>query len=176
MCKLVRDIRGKVVLCQSVQDLSLHNFFSVCFLDTHSHTGICTLPPITEDLSSRPNQLVREANAAIEKVVKENDKEDKCSVIQVYSRFEAILEKKARKSSLVSLGLFFPISTIQVFVYHFPFLGFLFTWNILSAFVGQTLLCDGVHLNEKGRDELVDAVIEWLNKKHVAKAIAVKKS
>jgi len=39
---------------------------------------------------------------------------------------------------------------------------------------GQHLLVGGVHLNESGRDEVVDAIVEWLLGANVAKAIAVK--
>lgn len=131
--------------------------------------GICTLPPLGENLNSRSNQLVREANDIIEQVAAADG--DRCTVIPVFARLESHLEKKRRGLSL-PVDYFALVAIIMNPLFHMA--GRIFTWNRLSALVGNTILSDGVHLNETGKDEVVDVVVDWLLKKNVAKAIAVK--
>jgi len=129
--------------------------------------GVCTLPPMGENLKSAANQVIRQANDIIYKVT--SSCEDKVTVVPVYEKFEAILEKKRRGG--LPVDLFFPVALFMNPLYHvLPF----FTFNMLSAPFGHSLLSDGLHLNENGRDEMVELVVEWLVKKNIAKAIAVK--
>jgi hypothetical protein len=94
----------------------------------------------------------------------------------VFDRLQDVLEtekkRRRRSSSLFSVDYFVFLSACMNPLFHLC--GFLFNWNVLSALVGNVVLSDGVHLNDTGRDVLVDCVVEWLMQKHVAKAIAVK--
>jgi len=133
------------------------------------HIGICTLPPITENLNSRPNQMVREANAVIERVAATDED---ATVIPVFERLEAVLEK-SRKRSWMGLGpLHYVAFLVQNYLFHC--LGFVFSWNMLGSIFGQTLLPDAIHLNDTASSIVVDAIVDWLLEKNVAKAIAVK--
>ncbi|KAL7570194.1 hypothetical protein ACA910_020026 [Epithemia clementina (nom. ined.)] len=132
--------------------------------------GVCTLPPLGEDLSSPANDWVRKVNTVIEKTV--NSFNDKCSVVPVFQRFESILEKKPGKGKGISVDHFMVVAFFMNLIYHM--LPGMVTWNALSKLVGNILLTDGVHLNDNGKDIIVDLVVEWLMTKNVAKAIAVK--
>jgi lysophospholipase L1-like esterase len=126
--------------------------------------GVCTLPPMGENLRSRANDVVREANAVIERVVQKAG--DKVTLIPVYDTLEAVLEKKRRRFHwpVELLGI---TAAIQNVLFHMLFS----SWNLWSTGV---VLTDGLHLNERGRDVVVDLIVDWLNQKNIAKAIAVK--
>jgi lysophospholipase L1-like esterase len=142
--------------------------------------GLATLPPMGENLTSPANQLVRQANEVIERAAasfagpKEN-----ISIIPVYSSLEAILEKSKtnrRKAALLlsSVDYFIPISIWMCYMYYIPIFTGWMTWNKLATVVGNSVMSDGIHLSEKGRDVIVELIVDWLNKKNIAKAIAVK--
>lgn len=138
--------------------------------------GVCTLPPLGENLNSRSNDLVRQANQIIESVVAKEANE-RCSVVPVHSKFEAVLEKEGRKKFSLPLDISVFVSGLQVAAYHLLAPCGCFTWNMLGKLVGNSLLFDGIHLNDKGRDLVVEAIVDdWLVKKNIAKAIAVKTS
>lgn len=131
--------------------------------------GVCTLPPMGENLDAKPNRIIREANEVIERVVSKSP--GKVTLIPVYSRFESILEKKAKKSGS-KFEFHYLYSSIQVPLFYM--IPALFDWNRLASLCGNTLLVDGLHLCERGCDEVVDLIVEWLLSANVAKAIAVK--
>jgi acyl-CoA thioesterase I len=139
--------------------------------------GLCTLPPLGEDLSSSYNQCVRNANAVIERVASSANasSENKVSVVPLYAALEAVLEKERRKWTLpypyfmVATMVEYPIRYVAQFA-----AGIVVSWITLSKPLGYTVLSDGLHLNERGRDILVSVVVEWLHRKNLAKAIAVK--
>jgi lysophospholipase L1-like esterase len=134
-----------------------------------SQVAVCTLPPLGENLDAPENRLIREANEIIHKVVANAN--GKVKMIPIYEKFQAILEKKKGKGTAVNS--FIPIFISQCPLYYMTpdFLN----WNKLSSLFGNTLLTDGLHFNERGRDEVVESVVDWLvNQANVAKAIAVK--
>jgi lysophospholipase L1-like esterase len=131
--------------------------------------GICTLTPMGEDLKAPANKVVRQANEIIERVVAAQG--EGCTVIPVFERFESILEKRRRSWNTLSVDYFLYVALIMNPLYlAIPFLN----WNKLSALFSHKLLSDGLHLNENGKDEVVELIVDWLMKKNVAKAIAVK--
>lgn len=133
--------------------------------------GVCTLPPMGEDLSAPANDWVRKANMVIIKTV--NSYNDKCSIVPLFEQFESILEKKPGKRKGLSVDWFLPTAVVMAILYHMiP--GGVFSWDTLSKPFGHVLLTDGLHLNDRASDILVDLVVEWLMTKNVAKAIAVK--
>jgi len=128
--------------------------------------GICTLPPIGEDLQSEINtKYITTANDRIRQVVDQAG--TNVQLVPLYDKLEAVIEKTKKSQSMIPLALFPLVTALQgVGVY----LGGL-SWNALSV---GTVLSDHVHLNERGRDIMVEAVIEWLIAAGVTKAIAVK--
>jgi len=130
--------------------------------------GLCTLPPMGENLKSPSNKLVREANEIIERVG--SKAAERVTIIPVFDQMETILEKRKRFWSW-PFDFWLIAGLLQYPFYHV--LG-LFSWNTLSRPFGYHILSDGLHLNERGRDVVVDLVVEWLSARNVAKAIAVK--
>jgi lysophospholipase L1-like esterase len=136
-----------------------------------THIGIVTLPPMGEDLRSPANDWVRRANEVIARVAASDD-ERRTTVVPLFDALEAQISKKRRKWAL-------PVESVMVLLlimnplYHL--FGGIFTWNRMSAMVGNVVLSDCLHLNDTGRDILVDLIVEWLIKANVAKAIAVKR-
>lgn len=136
--------------------------------------GVCTLPPLGEDLKSTANEYVRKANIIIEKTV--NNCNEKCTIVPLYSKMEAILEKKPNKNNKwgsLSVDYYLPLNIIMTTLY--TLLPGMISWNTLSKPFGNLLLSDGLHLNDTGRDVVVDTVVEWLLQNNIAKAIAVKR-
>lgn len=133
-----------------------------------TQVGVCTLPPLGEDLKSPANKLIRQANDAIEQAVQQYG--DRCTLIPVFDRFEGILEKEGRRKNLLGFSLILKI--LMGGLYHL--LPGLIKFQTMGGLVGHTLLHDCVHLNERAGSELVDLIVEWLVNKGVAKAIAVK--
>ena len=134
-----------------------------------SQVGLCTLPPMGENLNHAANVVVRQANQVIERVVA--NASGKVSLVPVYAQLETILEKKKRRWSL-PMDFWFPLALVMCPLYRL--LPFLVNWNRLGALVGNTVLSDGLHLNEHGRDQVVELIVDWLIQANVAKAIAVK--
>ena len=133
-----------------------------------TQVGVCTLPPLGEDVKSQANKMVRQANDAIAQAVSRAG--DKFTLIPVFDRFETILEKEGKRTDWLVLS---PVlSAVMAMTYQL--LPGMVSWNFLGRLVGHKLLYDGIHLNERAGAELVDLIVEWLVTKGVAKAIAVK--
>lgn len=130
--------------------------------------GVSTLPPQGENLKSKENDKVRQANEIIERVVRQQG--DKCKLVPLYDRMESVLEKKKGGAPF---SLFFLIFQMTMPLY--TMLPSPFTLNVLSGLFGNTLLSDGIHLNERGRDILVDCITEWLVGSGITKTIALKR-
>lgn len=130
--------------------------------------GLCTLPPLGEDLRSKSNDWIRRANDIVAKVAETSG--DRVSTIPVFDAMESFLEK-SRSSFKLPLLLTCAMSLWMYPVFHLTPLG---SWNLLSRPLGLQLLSDGIHLNERGRDIVVDAIVDWLMARNVTKAIAVK--
>lgn len=144
----------------------------LCFIRQSSPVvkiALCTLPPLGEDLSSRANKMVREANEIIERVAKSDDV---CSVLPVFDRLESMIEKGNRRKKRLPVEMSLILALIMMPMYH---VCRMFNWNTLSSIVGHTVLTDGIHLNEKAADEIADLIVDWLLTVQVAKAIAVKR-
>lgn len=133
-----------------------------------TQVGVCTLPPLGEDLKSPANQLIRQANDIIEQAVQEYG--DRCTLIPVYDRFESIIEKEGKRRDL--LNYFAPLAIMMGAAFHL--LPGMIKFDTMGKLVGHVLLHDSVHLNDRAGNELVDLIVEWLINKGVAKAIAVK--
>jgi lysophospholipase L1-like esterase len=131
-----------------------------------TQVGVATLPPLGEDMRSAPNKLIREANAIIEQACQQAG--DKFTVIPLFDRFESILEKEGRRGRGSSIVAF----AVNGFLYAL-FKGMI-KLNTLGKVWGNSLLHDGIHMNERAAEECVDLIVDWLVSKGLAKAIAVK--
>jgi lysophospholipase L1-like esterase len=129
-----------------------------------------------ENLRSSANEWVRRANEVIVRVAaaaSSDDAENRPAVIPLYEALEAIIEKKGRRWAL-PVEAAGPLAMLMNPLHHLLG-GAVFSWNLMSRVVGNAVLSDGLHLNDTGRDVLVDLICEWLIKANVAKAIAVKR-
>lgn len=133
-----------------------------------TQVGLCTLPPIGEDLRSKWNEWIRQANDIVNKVAETSG--DRVSSIPVYNQMESFLEKH-RSGFNLPLMFSYVMALWMNPVFHLTPFG---SWNLLSRPLGLQLLSDGIHLNERGRDIVADAIVDWLMTRNVTKAIAVK--
>ena len=145
-------------------------------MSPHVQLAICTLPPLGENLNSYSNHMIRQANGIIERMVTE--KATTCAritLLPLYQTLEtAILQKKWPYA--VPYDLWGLVATMMTPLYHIPH-GSLFSWNSLSYLFGNhAVMSDGIHFNVRGRDALVGLIVhDFLYKKNITKAIAVKK-
>jgi lysophospholipase L1-like esterase len=145
-------------------------------ISPHVQLAICTLPPLGENLNSYSNQMIRQANGIIERLVTEKSSTcPRISLIPLYHELECVILQKKWKYS-IPYDIWWLVATVMYPLYHIPH-GTILSWNTLSYLMGNhSVLSDGVHLNENGRNVLVQLIVnEFLYKKNITKAIAVKK-
>jgi lysophospholipase L1-like esterase len=134
--------------------------------------GVCTIPPIGEDLSSSSiNGLVQEANQYITKIVTQELQDDRTTVIPLYEQMETIIEKNRSKKKSFSRWYMHAIDTIGFPLY---FIFNFISWNTISSIAGYTLLTDGVHFNDTARDIFADTIVDWLKQRNITKVMAIK--
>ena len=148
---------------------------SISYISPHVQLGICTLPPLGENLNSYSNQMIRHANRIIERLVSETATTcARITLIPLYQELETVILQKKWKYSL-PYDIWWIAGMIMYPLYHIPH-GSVFSWNTLSYMMGHIVMSDGLHFNERGRDILVQLMInDFLYKKNITKAIAVKK-
>ena len=84
---------------------------------------------------------------------------------------EAINQRNNGGKGAGSIDKFAVVAAIMNVMHHF--LGV--SWNAMSGPLGgNCVLSDNLHLNEDGGEIVSDAVVEWLFRKNIHKAIAVK--
>lgn len=131
--------------------------------------GVCTLPPIGEDLSSSTNKLIKEANQIVHSVA--DAATDKVSVLPVGERIQnEIVSKNLGGKHAMSPAMMTPLAIINAPLH--CLLGV--TWDALTALSSGSVFHDTLHFNERGGDIIADVVTEWLFTKNIHKAIAVK--
>lgn len=174
--KFEQNLRQMIHFILNEDDNSTNNSSSnYSNISPHVQLGICTLPPLGENLNSYSNQMIRHANAIIERLVAEQSTCTRITLIPLYQELEkAILQKKWKYS--IPFDIWWLVAIVMYPLYHIPH-GTLFSWNTLSYLFGNHIvMSDGIHLNENGRNILVQLIVnEFLYKKNITKAIAVKK-
>jgi len=118
--------------------------------------GLCTLPPMGEDLPDSANQLVRQANAVLVRIA--NTVGDRCTVVPLYDALERAILDSPLHGWKPPVDFFLPLSIVMGVLHHV----FGVSWNQLSRFVGNTVLSDSLHLNETGANVVANVVTEWL--------------
>lgn len=139
--------------------------------------GVCTIPPLGEDLNTAANMIVQQANKIIINAVS-SQRDDKCiSIIHVYEEMEKVLLSNQQKKYRIPVDNYVILFTLMSPIYHMFNRGTTtstLSWNFISSLVGNVLLTDGVHVNERARDIIVGLITQWLQKRHIAKTIVVK--
>lgn len=132
--------------------------------------GLCTLPPLGENLNHPANQIIKQANEIIRSVAEAHS--ERCSIIPINERLcDAIVQRNNGGKNASSIDKFTLLASIMVPLYHL----FGISWKTLAGTLGgNCVLFDTLHFNEDGADIVADTVVEWLFRKNVHKAIAVK--
>ncbi len=115
--------------------------------------GLCSLPPLGQDLSSEVNERVREFNAVIAEVASECG----AGYLPVYERCAEELTSRGAASGPAFTGLWRP--GVGSLVRHFV-LGQ--SYDAISARNGLALSPDFVHLNSVGAGIVADCASEFL--------------
>jgi lysophospholipase L1-like esterase len=139
--------------------------------------GICTLPPMGEDLRSEANQWIQQANTVLEQIVTQCNN-DRVAIVPLYEALESIIEKKSGKKTPSWLNYVDDwriMAIIQNVLYHVTY-GYCSRNFLSNAMCGYVVMSDGLHLNERGCAVLVDCIVQWLLQHNVTKAIAVKRA
>lgn len=159
----------------NTQSSSSRNDTNYGNISPHVQLGICTLPPLGENLNSYSNQMIRQANGIIERLVAEKSTCPRITLIPLYQELEKVILQKQWKYS-IPYDIWWWVAIIMNPIYHVSH-GSLLSWNTMSYLMGNhVVMSDGIHLNETGRDILVQLLVnEFLYKKNITKAIAVKK-
>jgi lysophospholipase L1-like esterase len=126
--------------------------------------GLCTLPPMGEVFDQPTNQVVRQANVVISRIA--DSMGDRCTLVPVYGSLEQSI-----RSSCSELGAwkppadyFLPLSIVMGMLHHVGG----FSWNTLSRLLGNSVLSDSLHLNERGATVVATAVADWLLSKGIS--------
>lgn len=131
--------------------------------------GLCTLPPLGEELTSPANKLIKEANEVIHEIG--DNAGEKVTVLQVGERMQDEIAKNNNGGrGSMKVDMMVPLATILAPLH----LSFGVPLNALSGITKNCILSDCVHLNEQGGEIMADVVCQWLFMKNVHKAIAVK--
>ncbi|MEX1209253.1 MAG: GDSL-type esterase/lipase family protein [Candidatus Nanopelagicales bacterium] len=117
--------------------------------------GLCSLPPIGQDLAALVNQRVREANAAISGVCDASG----ATYLPVYERLTDLLLSQGATTGPAWTGSWLP--GIRSLVEHFV-LGRSYDDIALSA--GWVFTPDGVHMDSTGARVTADVVEGWLSR------------
>jgi lysophospholipase L1-like esterase len=136
-------------------------------LDSSSslEVGLCTLPPMGEDLVHPANVWIKRSNIVIEKIATSN--KSRCTLIPIHEAMEKAIRaettttrKKPSVDHFVERGIIMAVARLL----------FGLSWNAVSKPSGNVVLAgDSIHLNERGRDIVSDLVVSWLNKKNALK-------
>jgi lysophospholipase L1-like esterase len=118
-----------------------------------AEVALCSLPPIGQDLSAPVNVVVREANAAIQRVCDATG----AAYIPVYERLTDLLATQGATTGPGWTGSWMPgvASLVQHFV-----LGR--SYDAIALARGWVLSPDGVHMDSVGAGIIADTVGEWL--------------
>lgn len=117
--------------------------------------GLCSLPPIGQDLAALVNQRVREANGAISGVCDASG----ATYLPVYERLTDLLLSQGATTGPAWTGSWVP--GIRSLVEHFV-LGRSYDDIALSA--GWVFTPDGVHMDSTGARVIADVVGGWLSR------------
>ena len=132
-----------------------------------TEVGLCTLPPLGENLGSAGNKLVKEANEIIHSFQDCGN----CTVLEVGERLQSEIVRKNNggKNAADPMMMVF-YAAICCPLHYF----LMIPWKAFPTLSGGSIMHDAVHLTEDGGDIVADVILEWLFLKNVHKAIAVK--
>lgn len=115
--------------------------------------GLCSLPPIGQDLDAPVNVVVREANAAIRAVCVDSG----ASYLPVYENLVELLASQHATTGPAWTGSWLPGA--RSLMEHFVLKR---SYDAIALTAGWVLSPDGVHMDSTGARIIADAVSQWL--------------
>jgi lysophospholipase L1-like esterase len=128
----------------------------------HLQVGLCTLPPMGEVLTQPANQVVRKANVVLSRI--SYSLGDRCTLVPVYDSLERSIRSSELPGWKPPADYFLGLSIVMGMLYHVGG----FSWNAVSRLLGNSVMSDSLHLNERGADIVANAVAEWLLAKGIS--------
>ena len=131
--------------------------------------ALCTLPPMSEDLNSVANHIVRLANQRIAAVAAKHHHRN-CTLLDVYGAMEG----QIREQTSTRL----PVGTVTLLA---PLVGFChyvcgYSFQTIASYIGHVVLLDCLHLNDVGGDLVKDLVVDFVTDKVLAESGSTKKT
>ena len=122
--------------------------------------ALCTLPPMSEQLNEKPNQLIRHVNKTIIAKIAQEHK-DRCTLLDIYTALETKIRQESRNHDNK-----LPVGMVTVLGPAFAFAHCCMGYSInrLSNMIGNVVLSDGLHLNDAGGNVVCDLVVDFLTK------------
>jgi lysophospholipase L1-like esterase len=119
---------------------------------TLAQIAVCSIPPLGEDLTATPNELVRTYNTAIAAATEETG----VSYLPVFEEMDRYLNQRhARLGSPYTGPNLIPDSMWNRFVLRKD-------WDTIGAANGFLLHTDGIHLNQRGAGIIAGLIEDWL--------------
>jgi lysophospholipase L1-like esterase len=127
----------------------------------HAHplrqVGLCTIPPLGEDLRNRANvEVVGPANERIRRIAAKYP--DQCALLDVYRGLTSQIRQDQLKWPV---RLFF----LPAIVFAFPRFLFGTSLKTLGKIINNQVMFEGLHLNETGGQVITTLVVQWLQAK-----------
>jgi lysophospholipase L1-like esterase len=122
-----------------------------------------------EVLDQPTNQVVRQANFVISRIADRTC--DRCTLVPVYGSMERSIRRRELGGWKPAADYFLPLSIVMGTLHHVGG----FSWNTLSRLLGNSVLSDSLHLNERGATVVADAVADWLLSKGISPDCTVSK-
>jgi lysophospholipase L1-like esterase len=120
---------------------------------TSAKIALVSIPPLGEDLTSLPNQRIREYNELLKKIAAETQ----ASYLPVFEEQEEYLTSNQQAAGRPFKGGIMP--SIELLVRHFIFRQ---SFDVISRKNGYLLLTDGIHMNSRGAAFIADAVESFI--------------
>jgi lysophospholipase L1-like esterase len=122
---------------------------------TGAAVALCSLPPIGQDLGAPVNAVIREANAAIERVCDRSG----ATYLPVYEMLTELLASQGATQGPAWTGSWAP--GLRSLVEHFVLRR---EYDAIARDQGWLLSPDGVHMDSTGAGIIVDVVAQWLER------------
>jgi acyl-CoA thioesterase I len=150
----------QVMKSKHMTELPSMEFFERCMEDivtrlqeSGASVGLCSLPPIGEDLEAVVNVRLCQANDALRRVSERTG----AGYLAVHERLVALLETKAAGPGPAWTGSWWP--GVRSLVAHFV-LGR--SYDDVAQGQGWLLSPDGVHMDSRGATTIADVIEGWL--------------
>jgi lysophospholipase L1-like esterase len=136
-------------------EANLQGILEKLLKDPKLQVAVCTIPPLGEDLASEWNQnAVATVNHIIRKVQAVSG--SRVTLLDVNGALQSRIRQSNTSGSNIALMV------VHVVWQCFARFVLQVSWNDMSRWIGNTILTDGIHLNDEGGAIVTNFVIDWL--------------